>query len=143
VYIVDNDGGSAMFNVSNAKPGTTYTGCIKVTYLGSLDASVKLYGGGFGGALAPYLDVTVEEGSGLTGFNCTGFTSSGTVYSSVAMGSFPTTYAGASATGGTWTTNTSVDYRFTITLADNNAANGGSSPLAANAFSFTWEARNV
>jgi predicted ribosomally synthesized peptide with SipW-like signal peptide len=144
VYIVDNDSGSAMFTVSNAKPTTTYTSCIKVTYLGTLDASVKLYGSGFGGALAPYLTVKVEEGSGAAGFgNCTGFTPSGTVYNNVAMNSFPTTYAGASATGGTWTTNTAVDYRFTITLADDNNANGGAAPLAANNFAFTWDAQNV
>jgi predicted ribosomally synthesized peptide with SipW-like signal peptide len=144
VYIVDNDTGSAMFTVSNAKPATSYTSCIKVTYLGTLDASVKLYGSGFGGALAPYLTVKVEEGSGAAGFgNCTGFTPSSTVYNNVAMNSFPTTYAGGSATGGTWTTNKAVDYRFTITLADDNNANGGASPLAANNFSFTWEAQNV
>jgi hypothetical protein len=144
VYLVDNDTSSAMFNVSNAKPGTSYTSCIKVTYLGTLDASVKLYGSGFGGALAPYLTVKVEEGSGAAGFgDCTGFTSSATVYNNVAMNSFPTTYAGASATGGTWTTNKAVDYRVTITLADNNNANGGASPLAANNFTFTWEAQNV
>jgi hypothetical protein len=143
VYITDNDSNSAMFNVTDAKPGSV-TSCITVTYLGSLDASVKLYGAGFGGALAPYLTVKVEEGSGAAGFgDCTGFTPSGTVYNDVAMSSFPTTYAGATATGGTWTTNQSVDYRFTITLADDNNANGGASPLAANNFSFTWEAQNV
>jgi hypothetical protein len=144
VYIVDNDSGSAMFNVSNAKPATSYTSCIKVTYLGTLDASVKLYGSGFGGALAPYLTVKVEEGTGAAGFgNCTGFTPSSTLYNNVAMNSFPTTYAGASATGGTWTTNKAVDYRFTITLADDNNANGGATPKAANNFAFTWEAQNV
>lgn len=145
VYIVDNDSGSAMFNVSNAKPATAYTSCIKVTYLGTLDASVKLYGAGFGGALAPYLTVKVEEGSGLTSFgsSCSGFTPSGTLFNNVPMSSFPTTYAGGSATGGTWSTNSVVDYRFTITLADDSNANGGATPLAANNFSFTWEAQNV
>jgi predicted ribosomally synthesized peptide with SipW-like signal peptide len=144
VYIVDNDSDSAMFNVSDAKPGTTYTSCIKVTYLGSLDASVVLYGAGFGGDLAPYLHVTVEEGSGAAGFgDCTGFTSSSVLYNDVAMGSFPTTSGAGNATGGTWSTNEAVDYRFTITLADDNAANGGTSPKTADAFSFTWEAQNV
>jgi hypothetical protein len=144
VYIVDNDSGSAMFNVSNAKPGTSYTSCIKVTYLGTLDASVKLYGGGFGGGLAPYVRVTVEEGSGAAGFgDCAGFAPSATIYDTVAMDQFPTAYGAASGTGGTWTTNKSVDYRFTITLVNDSAANGGSSPKAANDFSFTWEAQNV
>jgi len=144
VYITDNDGGSAMFNVSDAKPATSYTSCITVTYLGSLDSSVRLYGSGFGGALAPYLTVKVEEGSGAAGFgDCTGFTSSSTVYNNVGMNAFPTTYGGASATGGTWSQNDSVDYRFTVTLADDNNANGVTSAVAANNFAFTWEARNV
>jgi predicted ribosomally synthesized peptide with SipW-like signal peptide len=144
VYIVDNDGASAMFNISNAKPATTYQSCITVTYLGTLDSTVRLYGSGFGGALAPYLTVKVEEGSGAAGFgDCTGFSPSSTLYNNVAMSSFPTTYVGASATGGTWSTNDATDYRFTVTLADDNNANGVTSPLAANNFSFTWEARNV
>ncbi|HEX9123631.1 MAG TPA: SipW-dependent-type signal peptide-containing protein [Actinomycetota bacterium] len=143
VYLTDNDANSAMFNVSNATPGS-YSSCITVTYLGSLPATVKLYGSGFGGALAPYLTIKVEEGTGAAGFgNCTGFTASSTVYNDVAMASFPTLYSGATATGGTWTLNKSVDYRLTVTLANDNNANGGASPLAANNFSFTWEAQNV
>jgi predicted ribosomally synthesized peptide with SipW-like signal peptide len=144
VYITDNDGGSAMFNVSDAKPGTSYTSCITVTYLGTLDSTVRLYGSGFGGALADYLTIKVEEGSGAAGFgDCSGFTPASTVYNNVAMNSFPIAYAGASPTGGTWSQNDSVDYRFTVTLADNNTANGQTSAVAANDFSFTWEARNV
>jgi len=144
VYITDNDSNAAMFSVSNAKPGVSYQSCIKVTYLGSLDASVRLYSAGMSGSLAPYLNVTVEEGSGAAGFgNCTGFASSGTVYNSVAADSFPTAWTGATATGGTWTTNKNVDYRVTITVANSNAANGGASALAMNGFSFTWEAQDV
>jgi hypothetical protein len=58
------------------------------------------------------------------------------------MGLFPTTYGAGNPTGGTWSTNDEVDYRFTITLADDNAANG-TSPKTADAFSFTWEAQNA
>jgi predicted ribosomally synthesized peptide with SipW-like signal peptide len=151
VYIVDNDTGFAMFDSSaggNAEavaPGAAdaVSSCITVTYLGTLDSSVVLYGSGFGGALAPYLTLTVEEGSGAAGFgDCSGFSSSGTVYSG-ALGSFATTYGSGYATGGTWSTNDAVDYRFTIEVADDNGANGGATPLETNAFEFTWEARNV
>jgi predicted ribosomally synthesized peptide with SipW-like signal peptide len=143
VYIVDNDSGSAMFNVAAAKPLDTNESCITVTYLGTLDASVVLYGGGFGGALAPYLDITVEEGSGAAGFgDCTGFIASGTLYSGP-MSGFATNYGSGYATGGTWSLNDATDYRFVITLDDDNSANGGATPLAANNFSFTWEAQNV
>ena len=36
IAISDNDAGSAMFNITNAKPGDTWTRCIKVSYNGSL-----------------------------------------------------------------------------------------------------------
>ena len=36
VALSDNDNGSAMFNITNAKPGDSWTRCIKVTYAGSL-----------------------------------------------------------------------------------------------------------
>jgi hypothetical protein len=50
------------------------------------------------------------------------------------MGLFPTTYGAGNPTDGTWSTNDAVEYRFTITLADDNAANGGTSPKTADAF---------
>ena len=40
IAISDNDSGSAMFNITNAKPGDTWTRCIKVSYNGSLPADV-------------------------------------------------------------------------------------------------------
>ncbi len=146
VYIHDNDLGAAMYNVTNAKPLATNSSCITVTYDGSLPAVVKLYSSGIAGALAGYVDLTVEEGSGSAGFkNCTGFTAGGTVYSGT-LAAFPTTFAGGAATNGgaNWTTGTSKDYRFTLTLQDNNAANGGSGgPLSVGAHSFIWEAQNA
>lgn len=146
VYIHDNDLGAAMYNVTDAKPLDTASSCITVTYDGSLPAVVNLYSAGIAGALADYVDVTVEEGSGSAGFgDCAGFTSSGTVYSGT-LAAFPTTFAGGIATdgGGNWTTGTSVDYRFSLTLQDDNNANGGSGgPLSVGAHSFVWEAQNA
>jgi predicted ribosomally synthesized peptide with SipW-like signal peptide len=145
VYITDNDGGSAMFGVSNAKPGSV-SKCITVTYLGSLDANVHLYGSGFGGALAPYLNLKVEQGTSSSAFgSCATFSATSTLYNSGISG-FATTYGTGYDTepgAGRWATNDAISYRFTVTLADDNNANGGSSPLASNNFSFTWEAQNV
>lgn len=141
VYITDNDGGaSSLYNVSNAKPGDTVTSCIKVTYTGSLNATVKLYGSGVG-ALGPYVGLTVVEGTGGGAFgNCTGFVAGSTIFNST-LDTFPTTYAGGISTGGTWTNPTTVTYQFTVTLpaAVVNAAQG----LSTGLHSFTWEARNV
>ncbi len=141
VSIVDNDSGSAMFNVSGAKPGS-YSSCITVTYLGTLNANVKLYGSGLGGALAPYLTLTIQQGTSSSPFgDCSTFSSTGTVYSG-AFNGLGTNWATGSATNpgaGFWTTNDALTYRVTITVADNNSAQG----LATSSFSLTWEAQNV
>jgi Camelysin metallo-endopeptidase len=80
IAISDNDAGSAMFNITNAKPGDTWTRCIKVSYNGSLPADVKLYELGGGGPLSPYLKLKLEQGSqaAATFPSCTGFTPDGT-----------------------------------------------------------------
>ena len=44
VTITDNDAEAAMFSVTNMRPGTPVSRCIKVTYTGSMPTGVKLYG---------------------------------------------------------------------------------------------------
>jgi predicted ribosomally synthesized peptide with SipW-like signal peptide len=44
VDIDDNDGGTAMLSIANGTPGSSDTGCIPVSYAGSLPANVRLYG---------------------------------------------------------------------------------------------------
>lgn len=147
VAIGDNDGGAVMYNVSNKKPGDTAQACIKVTYTGSLDASVKLYSSAIP-AFGQYVNLLIETGSGSPTFpGCTGFVAdaSPTLYTGTlkAFGDTYSTFAngladnpGAVATK--WITNDAVVYRFTLTLQDNNAANGGTTGT----HSFTWEAQN-
>ena len=79
VALSDNDAGSAMYNLNGATPGDTATSCIKVTYNGSLNSDVRLYSPDTVGVLAPYVDMTIEEGtqSSSTFPDCTGFTASG------------------------------------------------------------------
>jgi hypothetical protein len=152
VYLSDNDAGSAMYTVTNQKPGDTVTRCIRLTYTGSLDADVKLYTTSSVNALGGYIDLTVEKGSmptGTTFSNCTGFSSESTIYSGT-LSNFTTTknsyangiaaYPGAATK---WATNDTLVYRFTLTLQDNNSANGGSGgALTTGSHAFTWEARN-
>jgi hypothetical protein len=151
VYISDNDSGSAMYSVSNQKPGDSVQKCIKVTYTGTLDSSVKIYASAVG-AVGQYITLLVETGSGSPTFpGCTGFTAdaSPTLYSGTLKG-FADTYtnyaSGLADNPGTatkWVTNDAVVYRFTLTLQDNNSANGaGSGALSTGAHSFTWEAQN-
>jgi hypothetical protein len=150
VAIGDNDSGTAMLALSNAKPGDTDTSCINLTSTGSLASTVRIYGT-VTGTLGSYLTLTITRGTGASGFdNCTGFTADGTDYLGLGNGviyqgslaSFPANYAGAivdpkAATPETWTSSENHWYRFVISQDDNNAAQG----LSGGA-SITWEARN-
>lgn len=152
VTIADNDAGAAVVALPAASPGQSSTGCISVTYSGSLDAGVRLYAA-LTGSLAPYLTLTVTRGTqpAPAFSSCTGFTAdatnyigagAGVVYSG-ALSGFPTSYAAGivdplPGSPETWTTGETHAYRFVVTLANNNAAQGLTQSAA-----FTWEARNL
>lgn len=148
VALTDNDGGSTpMFTFTNQRPGVVENSCIRVNYSGSLSATVKLYAATTG-TLAPYVNLTVTRGSDASPAfdSCTSFSpdainyigqGNGVVYQGT-LAAFPTTYATAvSDPAASWTTGTSVSYRFSVQIADVNAAQGLSSTGT-----FTWEARS-
>jgi hypothetical protein len=143
VAIGDNDGGSAsLYSLSDAKPGDAESGCIRVTYTGSLGATVKLYTSS-GITNGTDFNLKVERGSGLSGAfpACTGFTAAGTLYDGD-ISTFGTDYTGGvNARGSTWAQNDAVDYRFTITQKDDTTANAHTSVTGTGAHTFTWEAR--
>jgi predicted ribosomally synthesized peptide with SipW-like signal peptide len=150
VAIGSNSLGAFMYDVSGAKPGDTVTRCVKTTYTGSLDADVALYVSPVG-AVGDYIDLTITPGTGSPTFpGCTGFVADagGAAYTGTLKGFADAhdTYANGwvdnpgSATK--WATNDSVVYQLTLTVQDNNAANGVTSALATGTHSFTWEARN-
>jgi hypothetical protein len=149
IALTDNDGGSAMFNVTNSVPGVTTTQCLTVSYTGTLTpaAAIKLYGAyadsadanaTADSALAPYLNLTVETGN--AGATCGAFTGT-TIYTGT-LANFNTThtnYAGGLST--TWTPATASEtraFRFTVTMADTNAAMGLNAEPT-----FTWEVRSA
>jgi len=153
VSLSDNDSNGTMLSLSNAVPGAVATGCIKVTYGGSLSSTVNLYGS-VSGALGQYLTLKVTRGtdSGSSFPGCGGFTAdtrnyigqgAGVVYSGN-LSSYPSSYAAGitdldNGTGSAeaWTSSEAHAYKLEVTLQNNNAAQGQSSTA-----SFTWEARN-
>ena len=150
VAISDNSLGAFMYDVTGAKPGDTVTRCVKTTYTGSLDASVKLYASPVG-AVGDYVDLTVTPGTGSPTFpGCTGFVADagGAVYTGTLKGfadthsDYATGLADNPGSATKWVTNDSVVYQLTLTVRDDNAANGVTTPLATGTHSFTWEARN-
>jgi hypothetical protein len=133
------------------KPGDpAVTRCIDVTYTGSLDASVRMYGTTGGTGLAQYLNVTVTRGEKNAAFSgCGDFVAdstdyigqgAGVVYSGTLDG-FADSYAAANVdptTGSpeTWTTGEDHAYRFQVSLVDDNNAQAKTASQT-----FTWEAR--
>jgi hypothetical protein len=156
VALSDDDSGAALLTLVAAVPGATDTGCITVTYTGSLASAVRLYGttstGGTG--LDAYLDLKVTRGS-FTGaapaFDaCTGFapdaadygSGAGVVYDGTLLG-YPDDYATGVVdppTGGpaSWTTGESHVYQLRVTLQDDVGAKGKTASQI-----FTWEARST
>jgi len=152
VAIGDNDAGASVVSLTAAAPGAVSTGCIAVTYTGSLDAGVRLYSA-LTGTLAPYLTLTVTRGSDPSPAfaSCSGFTADTTNYLGLGPGvlyngllsAFPTSYATGivdplAATPETWTTGERHVYRFSVTLVNDNQAQGKTQTAG-----FTWEARNL
>jgi predicted ribosomally synthesized peptide with SipW-like signal peptide len=151
VIISDDDAGSAMLSLSNAKPGDSDTSCIKVTYTGSLPATVRLYGTTAGTGLDQYLDLTVTRGTKASGFDsCADFVPDltdyigqgpGVIFQGTLQG-YPDSYAAGivDPTAGapeSWTNPETHAYRFTVTVQDDSDAQGLNATQT-----FTWEARN-
>lgn len=151
VSLSDNDSNGSLLTLTNATPGQTATGCIKVSYGGTLPADVKLYAN-VSGALAQYLTLKVTRGSDSGTFPNCSFTAdtrdyigqgAGVVYSGN-LSAFPAGYASGltdldNSSGGaeTWTSGETHAYKLEVTLQNNSAAQGQSASA-----SFTWEARN-
>jgi predicted ribosomally synthesized peptide with SipW-like signal peptide len=147
VTLSDNDAEVAMFSLANARPGAPETGCLQVSYTGSVaTTALKLYGT-VTGPLAGYVQLTVVRGTDPTpSFDaCTTFTGDTTNYRGLGAGvlysgtlaGYPADFtAGIADPLAVWTAGQKASYRFTVEILDNNAAQGLSSTA-----SFGWEAR--
>ena len=165
VTLTDNDSGTAMFNMTGARPGDTVSKCITVSYSGTLTSNVRLYGAATGGdGLDAYLDLTVTRGtfSGATpsGMACTNgagsnFVADSVTYSggngagangvmfSARMNNYPTTWAAGilDAPGGTaeaWTNPESHVFKFDVSVSNDPAGANKSHTQT-----FTWEAQDA
>jgi hypothetical protein len=152
VALSDNDSGAAMLAMTAATAGDIDTSCIKITYTGTLDSTVRLYGT-TSGTMASYLTLVVTRGtdSSPSFDSCTNFTAdatnyigagAGVIYSG-ALSSFPASYAAGlvdptSGSPETWSTNEAHSYKFVVTLGASTAGQG-----TTGSASFTWEARNL
>jgi hypothetical protein len=153
VALTDNDSGSAMLSLTSAVPGDSDTGCIEITYTGTLPAIVRLHGTTTGSGLDAYLSLTITRGTVSSGTfdSCTTFSAdatnyvgqgAGVVYSGTVQ-DFADSYAaglGDPPTGPTeaWATNEKHAYKVQVTLQNDTSAQGKNATQ-----SFTWEAHNI
>ena len=137
---IGNNATSPLYSVSNGKPGAASTDrCIKITYSGSLPATVKVYRSALSGTLGQYVDLTVTKGSGNQE-DCSDFSAGASVYNST-LSTFATDWATGlaltnAANSAAWSNGDAVTYKFSAVIQDNNAAKG----LNTGSHSFTWEA---
>ena len=139
VVLNDDDAGTVLFNVNNLAPTQSRTNCIRVDYTGSLAANVRMYGAA-SGSLGQYLTVSIDVGTGGSFDNCTGFTGGTNLYTGTlsAFAAARTNFTNGLQGWNGATNPSNRTYRITVTLQDNNSAQG----LSANA-DFTWEAQNT
>ena len=148
VTLDDDDGGSAMFDVTGLAPGTSLERCIEVTYSGSIadPGEIRLYSGGYvdSGTLGDELDLKVEIGTGSTTLeDCTNFTLGGTIVATAPLSTFDATHANYTNGATAWdpaTTPETRTFRFTIDLpADADSSVQGDSVTS---LVFTWEVQS-
>ncbi len=143
VTIGDDDSSQALFSASGLVPSSTGSKCIKVTYTGNVTSAVKLYVASSSGSLATYLDVVVQEGSGVGNvgdFSSCGAFSGTTVYSGTLAGMASTTTTFGSGVGTFAPTGSGQFkvYKFTYTL---NASTPDSQQSQSASATFQWESQ--
>jgi predicted ribosomally synthesized peptide with SipW-like signal peptide len=153
VNVTDNDAGTALASFAAGKPGTTASGCVNVTYTGTLPAAVRLYATTTGTGLGAYVDLKITRGK-FTGTpaaaSCTGFTADTTDYGNGAgiiyngllssMGATPATGVvdPLASSPATWAAGEVHAYKVQVTLRDDAGGQGKNATTA-----FSWIATNT
>jgi hypothetical protein len=154
VAISDNDSGSALYNVTGARPGDTVSKCIRTTYTGSLPSDIHLYSPSLPGALAQYVNLTITKGTqaGSAFPSCGGFAAdagsgSGLVFNGTLQGFEQTNKDWASGIEtdpfgqSSWSAGDSIVFKIDATLQSTTPDTGQGSSSGVHAF--VWEARNI
>lgn len=147
IELVDDDLDAAMFSVTGLVPGQSVSDCIVVTYQGDYadPSAVRLYSGGYtdSGDLGTYLNLTVDEGTGGSFGDCTGFSLDNTIESGSTLFGFDATHTDYASGAGVWdpaSTPESKTYRVTVEL--DAAAPDSEQGENVSAFTLTWEVQS-
>lgn len=148
VGLSDSDNGTAMFTAPpSIAPGDQGSACIRVTYNGSLDSTVKLYTASLSdaGGLGSHITMTIEEGATSPAnaagvFDCTNFTPGATIATAtLAQLGTHTTWAAGYGSWAPTAAGQTKDYKFSW---DFDAAAPDSVQNTSVSLGFVWEAQN-
>ncbi|TPQ16527.1 hypothetical protein [Streptomyces sporangiiformans] len=146
INLTNDSGGQPLFNLSNITPGDTGSRCIAITSEATVPTSIKLYtstSNAPSNDISPYLDITVEDGTGGSFDSCDGFTPSAPVDYTGTLENLTTTRTNYANGIGPWpltgnppeTRTFRLSWTFSATAPD--STQGGSTPNV----NFTWEAQ--
>ncbi|WP_375432298.1 TasA family protein [uncultured Friedmanniella sp.] len=148
VNLSDDDSGTALFILTNLKPGSSGSRCIAVTSSGTLPSSVKLYATDVTTTkgLGSYVSLTITQGTGASFGSCSGFSAlatgsavySGTVTAFTGAATGYGSGVGSWSPSGTATETRSYQFGYTVSAATPDSAQGGVAT-----FGLTWEAQNT
>jgi signal peptidase I len=136
VSLAVNDSGQPLFDIASMRPGEMHSACELVTNRGPDPADVGIYGASTGTGLQSYLELQVTRGTlsaSTSSGSCAGFKGDSANYTGAGPGviydgplaRFPSSSATAIADPvKAWAVGGAVAYRMTVSLADNNAAQG-------------------
>lgn len=136
----DDDDGSALFRAGELLPGHPVTACTKIVYTGEVvPANIKFHASSEG-ALAGYLDVTVEVGTGGSFGECAGFVPTATIYQGTLdeLASTHSDWASGLATFTAEDSPTTRTVRFIVDVQSDDAAQGTTTSAG-----FRWATRGV
>lgn len=142
VSLTDDDAGAAPFALTGLQRGATGARCVVVTYGGTVSAPVRLYASSSSGTLAPHITLTVEQGTGGSFGNCSGFSANTTLYSGT-LSAFASGSTSWSTGVGDWTPTAAAQSRtFRLTYMVSASAPSTAQNSTADVV-FTWEARSA
>lgn len=149
VDLSDTDGttGKLSYLIGDQLPNASQVKCIRITYSGSLSATIKLYRSAINSAANGKYSLKVERGTKTTApdstMSCgTDFTPAADVFATADLDTLGTTYAGGlDIKGSAFATGNTIDLRFTTTVKD-GVVNGNKTANDTGSFDYTFEARN-
>lgn len=138
--LTDDDHDSTLFRPGELLPGHPVSACTKIVYAGELTPTGVTFHAAVDGPLAPFLDVSIEVGTGGSFGDCLGFVPAATIYRGT-LAELAEAHSDRSSGLSTFTaveSPSSRTVRFVVEVQSDDAAQG-----AGASADFTWGTRRI